>query len=31
VVACLMCAREVQNCPVCRKRVLSAMKLYYVA
>tara|TARA_R110002003_G_scaffold159_4_gene13753 strand:- start:5349 stop:9092 length:3744 start_codon:yes stop_codon:yes gene_type:complete len=31
VVACLSCAREVQNCPVCRKRVLSAMKLYYVA
>lgn len=31
VVACLTCAREVQNCPVCRKRVLSAMKLYYVA
>lgn len=31
VVACLQCAREVQSCPVCRKRVLSAMKLYYVA
>lgn len=31
VVACLTCAREVQTCPVCRKRVLSAMKLYYVA
>ncbi|KAJ4988669.1 ubiquitin carboxyl-terminal hydrolase [Stagonosporopsis vannaccii] len=31
VVACLQCAREVQNCPVCRKRVLAAMKLYYVA
>jgi hypothetical protein len=31
VVACLACARQVQNCPVCRKRVLSAMKLYYVA
>lgn len=31
VVACLGCARQVQNCPVCRKRVLSAMKLYYVA
>ncbi|KAH7386839.1 Deoxyhypusine synthase-domain-containing protein [Phaeosphaeria sp. MPI-PUGE-AT-0046c] len=31
VVACLTCAREVQNCPVCRKRVLSAMKLYYVS
>jgi hypothetical protein len=31
VVACLTCAREVQTCPVCRKRVLSSMKLYYVA
>jgi hypothetical protein len=31
VVACLPCARQVQSCPVCRKRVLSAMKLYYVA
>jgi hypothetical protein len=31
VVACLTCAREVQICPVCRKRVLSSMKLYYVA
>ncbi|KAH6622337.1 hypothetical protein C7974DRAFT_362780 [Boeremia exigua] len=31
VVACLQCAKEVQNCPVCRKRVLCAMKLYYVA
>jgi hypothetical protein len=31
VVACLSCARQVENCPVCRKRVLSAMKLYYVA
>jgi hypothetical protein len=31
VVACLPCAREVQNCPVCRRRVLTAMKLYYVA
>lgn len=31
VVACLQCAREVQSCPVCRKRVLCAMKLYYVA
>ncbi|KAF1839030.1 hypothetical protein BDW02DRAFT_575806 [Decorospora gaudefroyi] len=30
VVACLTCAREVQTCPVCRKRVLSSMKLYYV-
>jgi hypothetical protein len=31
VVACLQCAREVQNCPVCRRRVLTAMKLYYVS
>ena len=31
VVACLPCAREVQNCPVCRRRVLGSMKLYYVA
>jgi hypothetical protein len=31
VVACLQCAKEVQSCPVCRKRVLCAMKLYYVA
>ncbi|KAI4663663.1 uncharacterized protein J4E78_004079 [Alternaria triticimaculans] len=31
VVACLPCAREVQTCPVCRKRVLSSIKLYYAA
>jgi hypothetical protein len=31
VVACLACAREVQSCPVCRKRVVCAMKLFYVA
>ncbi|KAF9733686.1 hypothetical protein PMIN02_002677 [Paraphaeosphaeria minitans] len=31
VVACVPCARQVENCPVCRRRVLSAMKLYYVA
>ncbi|OAL50970.1 DS-domain-containing protein [Pyrenochaeta sp. DS3sAY3a] len=31
VVACLACARELQTCPVCRKRVLSAMRLYYMA
>lgn len=31
VVACLVCAREVQTCPVCRKRVVCAMKLFYVA
>ncbi|KAF2755881.1 hypothetical protein EJ05DRAFT_81011 [Pseudovirgaria hyperparasitica] len=30
VVACLPCARRVDVCPVCRKRVLSCMKLYYV-
>ena len=31
VVACVGCARQVESCPVCRRRVLSAMKLYYVA
>ncbi|KAF2474158.1 DS-domain-containing protein [Lindgomyces ingoldianus] len=31
VVACLQCAKRVDSCPVCRKRVVSAMKLYYVA
>jgi hypothetical protein len=31
VVACLSCARRVDNCPVCRRRVLAAMKLYYVS
>jgi hypothetical protein len=30
VVACMNCARRVDQCPVCRKRVLSALKLYYV-
>ncbi|KAF1974633.1 hypothetical protein BU23DRAFT_505075 [Bimuria novae-zelandiae CBS 107.79] len=30
VVACVGCARQVESCPVCRRRVLSAMKLYYV-
>ena len=29
VVACLKCAKQMETCPVCRKRVLSAMKLYY--
>ncbi|KAF9631861.1 Peptidase C19 ubiquitin carboxyl-terminal hydrolase 2 [Lasiodiplodia theobromae] len=29
VVACLSCARRVDTCPVCRRRVLSAMKLYF--
>ncbi|KAF2747698.1 hypothetical protein M011DRAFT_36738 [Sporormia fimetaria CBS 119925] len=31
VVACVGCARQVQSCPVCRRRVLSSMKLFYVA
>jgi len=31
VVCCLGCARRVDTCPVCRKKVLSALKLYYVA
>ncbi|KAF2854460.1 hypothetical protein T440DRAFT_276189 [Plenodomus tracheiphilus IPT5] len=31
VVACLGCAREVQVCPVCRKRVVTVLKLWYVA
>ena len=30
VVACLECARRVETCPVCRKKVVSAMKLFYV-
>ena len=30
VVACLECAKRVENCPVCRRRVISAMKLFYV-
>lgn len=30
VVACMNCARRVDQCPVCRKRVTSALKLYYV-
>lgn len=29
VVACLACARRVDACPVCRRRVLSAMKLFF--
>lgn len=29
VVACLECARRVDTCPICRKRVLSSMRLYY--
>lgn len=29
VVACLGCARRVDTCPVCRRRVLSAMKLFF--
>lgn len=31
VVACLPCAREVQACPVCRKRVVTVLRLFYVA
>ncbi|KAF2488680.1 hypothetical protein BU16DRAFT_623407 [Lophium mytilinum] len=31
VVACLGCARRVDHCPVCRRRVLAAMKLFYVS
>lgn len=31
VVACLTCAREVQACPVCRKRVVTVLRLFYVA
>ena len=30
VVACINCARRVDTCPVCRRRVLSAIKLFYV-
>lgn len=30
VVACLECARQVDDCPVCRRRVIGAMKLFYV-
>ncbi|KAF2142737.1 uncharacterized protein K452DRAFT_307666 [Aplosporella prunicola CBS 121167] len=29
VVACLACARRVDQCPVCRRRVLAAMRLYF--
>ncbi|KAK7534237.1 uncharacterized protein J3D65DRAFT_632840 [Phyllosticta citribraziliensis] len=29
VVACLNCARRVDACPVCRRRVLSAMRLFF--
>ncbi|KAL1392076.1 hypothetical protein HDK64DRAFT_263178 [Phyllosticta capitalensis] len=29
VVACLACARRVDQCPVCRRRVLSAMRLFF--
>jgi len=29
VVACLACARRVDSCPVCRKRVLTALKLWW--
>ncbi|KAF2666285.1 hypothetical protein BT63DRAFT_55100 [Microthyrium microscopicum] len=30
VVACIACARRVDVCPVCRRKVLSALKLWYV-
>ena len=29
VLACLECAKQVDQCPVCRKRVLLALKLFY--
>jgi hypothetical protein len=29
VVACLACARGVDTCPVCRKRVIAPMKIYF--
>jgi hypothetical protein len=31
VVSCLACARRVDVCPVCRKKVVSALKLSFVA
>lgn len=31
VVACIGCARRVDLCPICRRKVLSALKLFYVA
>ncbi|KAE9970282.1 hypothetical protein BLS_004987 [Venturia inaequalis] len=31
VVACLTCARRVESCPVCRRRVLGAVKLFFVS
>lgn len=31
VVACMECAGQVENCPVCRKRVLARLRLYFVA
>lgn len=31
VVACLACARRVESCPVCRRRVLGAVKLFFVS
>jgi hypothetical protein len=31
VVACLNCARRVENCPVCRRKVASALKLWFVS
>lgn len=31
VVACVGCARRVEDCPVCRRRVRDVVKLYYMA
>ncbi|KAK8203121.1 hypothetical protein M8818_005346 [Zalaria obscura] len=31
VVACRECARQVHDCPVCRRRVRDVVKLYYMA
>jgi hypothetical protein len=31
VVACMGCARQVRDCPVCRRGVSKAVKLYFVA
>ena len=31
VVACLGCARRMETCPLCRKRVLSTVRCYYAS
>ncbi|TLD30123.1 hypothetical protein E2P81_ATG06776 [Venturia nashicola] len=31
VVSCLSCARRVESCPVCRRKVLGAVKLFFVS